>query len=74
MLVNFQLSSPTPVVELQTKVDDAVVANAQGDDLAAFGSMWFITPEVGTHKLAVWVKNAAGCTKEAVASIPLRVK
>lgn len=77
MLVNYQLSSPTPIVRTQVKVDGVVVQDSglgANVSLQAYGSMWFTAPASGMHTAAVLATNAAGCSTEAASPVALRIK
>ena len=74
MRVNFQPASVSPLTEIEVKVNGAVVARITGSDLRDTAGAWFTTPELGVHKLTVWAKNAAGCTREVFSPVDLVVK
>lgn len=75
--LGYQLASKTPILEIQAKVDGATVTTipaGSGGNLTATGAVWLALPAKGTHKGSVWVRNQAGCTREALAPVDLRVK
>jgi hypothetical protein len=74
MRIDYQLASSSPIVQIQAKVAGVVVAVVGGTDLRDSGGIWFTTPASGRYVLALEVKNAAGCVKEAVSLVDLVVK
>jgi hypothetical protein len=77
MLITYQLSSVSPIVRTQVKVDGLVVQDSglgANVRLQAYGSMWFTAPPIGTHTAALVATNADGCTREAASPVPLRIR
>ncbi len=79
MRVNYQLASKSPIVEVAAlltggALTKSVVAKTAGTDLTSDAGVWFVTPTAGSYQLTVSVKNAFGCTREAVSAQPVVVK
>ena len=74
MRVDYQLASKSPIVEIGVKLNAVPVAIVSGENLTSSAGTWFTAPAVGSYKLAVAVRNAFGCTREAVAPFNVVVK
>lgn len=74
MRVDFQLASISPITEIQARLKGDTYATITGTDLRGAAGIWLTTPVPGTYDVTVWVKNAAGCTREAAAPVKLTVK
>ncbi len=74
MRVDYQLSSHTPVVEIDALLNGVAQQIQVGLDLTDSGGMWFVAPASGTYALTVRAKNAYGCERTATAVFPVVVK
>ncbi len=74
MRVDYQLSSNTPVTEIDAILNGVVQQIQVGLNLTDSAGMWFIAPASGTYSLTVRAVNAYGCERVATALFPVVVK
>lgn len=72
--LNFQLSSASPITNVEARIAGKTAATITGADLRESGGIWLTTPASGSYQVSIWAKNSTGCTREAAALVNLVVK